>query len=183
MSTIDVAVRDLLSNSQRAQSLFAKLTGSQLNWKPSAERWSVAECLDHLIVSNRTYYSSLDDILAGRYAQSLYLRLPLLPSFFASLLISALKNPKMKSKTIQSFEPTHAGLPDTIVADFVKHNEELSARFQALRKLDCSTTIIRSAFNKNVIYTLDNMMTILVVHEQRHIAQAQRVMEMKEFPR
>ena len=38
-----------------AKALFGHLTREQLNWKPAANSWSVAQCLDHLITINREY--------------------------------------------------------------------------------------------------------------------------------
>jgi len=49
-----------------AKSTFGRLTPTQLNWKPSAERWSVAQCFDHLLTSNKGYLPIIDSILAGK---------------------------------------------------------------------------------------------------------------------
>ena len=35
-----------------AQVELSALNSSQLNWKPADKKWSIAQCLDHLIVSN-----------------------------------------------------------------------------------------------------------------------------------
>lgn len=42
-------------NNEVAESLTAELTELQLNWKPSAEQWSIAQCLDHLAVATRGF--------------------------------------------------------------------------------------------------------------------------------
>src|SRR6185369_17526323 len=38
-------------NSETARTLTSGLTEAQLNWKPSADQWSIAQCLDHLTVT------------------------------------------------------------------------------------------------------------------------------------
>jgi len=35
---------------------FGDVTAHHLNWKPSAEQWSVAQCFDHLVTSNEAYF-------------------------------------------------------------------------------------------------------------------------------
>jgi hypothetical protein len=41
-----------------AKSTFGGLTPTRLNWKPSPERWSVAQCFDHLLTSNKGLLSA-----------------------------------------------------------------------------------------------------------------------------
>ena len=52
--------------SQEASEIFGGLNGTQLNWKPNPDKWSVGQCLDHLIVSNSQYFPIFDEILSGK---------------------------------------------------------------------------------------------------------------------
>src|ERR1041384_1895165 len=72
-----------------AVSTFGHLSPSQLNWKPSAERWSVGQCFDHLITSNSGYLPIIDDVLKGR-KRSFLESMPLLPGLAGKLLIKSL---------------------------------------------------------------------------------------------
>ena len=42
------------------QSVFGRLDEAQLNWRPDAARWSVAQCFDHLLNANREMFQALD---------------------------------------------------------------------------------------------------------------------------
>ena len=42
--------------SRQYLSEFGSLTNEQLNWKPNSTVWSIAQNLDHLIVTNESYY-------------------------------------------------------------------------------------------------------------------------------
>ena len=53
-----------------ANTFFGQLNSEQLNWKPAADSWSVAQCLDHLISANREYYPVFDRILKGEYRKT-----------------------------------------------------------------------------------------------------------------
>lgn len=49
--------------------------------------------------------------------------------------------------------------------------------------IDRERTIITSPLLRWVTYSLDDCLTILVVHEKRHLQQAERVMEAGAFSR
>jgi hypothetical protein len=42
-------------NSAAARELVSGLSHAQLNWKVSPEKWSIAQCLDHLAVTSRQF--------------------------------------------------------------------------------------------------------------------------------
>src|SRR5262245_49086065 len=72
-----------------ARTLFGHLNPEQLNWKPAADSWSVAQCLDHLITANLGYDPVVDRILKGEYRKTFLHRMPLLPAFFGKMLVKA----------------------------------------------------------------------------------------------
>ena len=37
-----------------AQNLLGDLSELQFNWQPGADRWSIAQCMDHLVVTGRS---------------------------------------------------------------------------------------------------------------------------------
>src|SRR5437870_13594083 len=41
---------------------FGDLTAQQLNWKPSAEQWSVAQCFDHLVTANEAFFPIFEKV-------------------------------------------------------------------------------------------------------------------------
>jgi hypothetical protein len=71
--------------------LFSRLSGEQVNWKPRAGEWSIGQCFDHLLISNRPYVPIFEEILAGRRRPRLWERMPLLPRLFGRLLINLLR--------------------------------------------------------------------------------------------
>jgi hypothetical protein len=42
-------------NVEAARAVTSGLTETQLNWQPSAEQWSIAQCLDHLTVATNEF--------------------------------------------------------------------------------------------------------------------------------
>src|SRR2546421_5238708 len=54
LSTI---VSEAEKNSDAARAVAADLSEAQLNWKPSPEQWSIAQCLEHLAITSRKFDS------------------------------------------------------------------------------------------------------------------------------
>ena len=49
----------LMKSNERAQSLAEDLKAFQLNWKPSDDKWSIAQCLEHVLVGADLYGKKL----------------------------------------------------------------------------------------------------------------------------
>jgi hypothetical protein len=167
-----------------AKTLFGRLNSQQLNWKPAADSWSVAQCLEHLITINREYYPTFDRILKGEYRKTLWRRTPFLPAIFGRLMIKALSpNSAQKLKAPGVARPSSSSIDPQIVERFVAHQRELQGKIRSLENRDPAETIITSPFAGVVVYSLLDTFRLLVAHERRHFAQAQRVMERDGFPR
>ena len=58
---LQTVVAEAKENSETARTLTADLSQAQLNWKPSPEQWSIAQCLEHLAITSGkfdNYFSS-----------------------------------------------------------------------------------------------------------------------------
>ena len=55
-------ISELQKIAVEAQKTFGNLSPEQINWKPSAEGWSVAQCFDHLIKSNEAFEPAVSGI-------------------------------------------------------------------------------------------------------------------------
>lgn len=158
------------------------LTVEELNWKPSPEEWSVAQVLEHLLLTNRGFYPMFDAVLAGAYPSSLWQRLPGLPGMWGKLMINSLQpSATRKIKSQAALRPTTSHLDARIVAQFRAEQEQLIARFQAVVEKHLEATIISSPWAKPVTYTLLDAGRISVTHQHRHLAQAERVMQRPGF--
>lgn len=51
------------TNVERVKSTYSSLSENQFNWKPSAEVWSVGECINHLIVTNELYLVKIEKLI------------------------------------------------------------------------------------------------------------------------
>jgi len=179
LATVITAANNVAAD---AKSTFGNLNPSQLNWKPSPERWSVAQCFDHLLTSNRGYLPIFDSVLAGR-KQTFWESLPLLPGLGARLLIKSLDPATTrKLKAPKNFQPAESDIRATVIDDFVEQQRLIVEKMKATQHLDVDQIIITSPALSVVTYSLMDAYRVIVVHEARHFQQAKRVTEEPAFP-
>jgi hypothetical protein len=161
---------------------FGRLTPAQLNWKPSAERWSVAQCFDHLLSSNNGYFPIIDNVLAGQQ-RTLWQSMPVLPGFMGKLLIKSLDPASTrKLKTPKSFAPSQSDIRASVLDDFIAQQATIVDKMKATENLELDKIIISSPVTSVVTYSLMDAYRVIVVHERRYFQQAQRVTEESGFP-
>lgn len=165
-----------------ARSNFGPLTVSQLNWKPNADRWSVAQCFDHLVASHKGYLPVIDDVLAGR-KRTLWERMPVLPGLAGKLLIKSLDpSSTRRIKAPKRFAPAQSDVKASVIDDFVEQQSLIVDKMKATENLDLERIVITSPVMAAITYSLMDAYRIIVVHSQRHLQQAKRVMEETAFP-
>lgn len=185
---MDERVRDvtleLADVAAAATTRCGELSAAQLNWKPAPNRWSIAQCFDHLITTHSLYLPLLRALQAGRHRSSFWERHSPLSGFFGRFLINALRPDNLKPmKTTSKAAPSTSEIDGRIIERYRAHQDELiRALCDIPAELDPRTTIITSPLLGLITYSLDDCFTILVVHSQRHLGQATRVTETAGFP-
>jgi hypothetical protein len=162
---------------------FGKLTAHQLNWKPSTDQWSVAQCFDHLVTANQTYFPLFDEVLSGEKKNTVWQGLPWLPAFWGKMVIKTVApqtTRKRKAPTI--FRPSSSNIDDDIIRRFVDQQNQIIRYMQGTEDLDLEKIKISSPVSRLIAYSLMDAYTIIITHEKRHVLQARRVTEMNGFP-
>ncbi|HNJ41457.1 MAG TPA: DinB family protein [Acidobacteriota bacterium] len=169
--------------SRDARQTFGDLTHDQINWKPTAQQWSIGQCFDHLITTNRTYFPTYEAILRGDKKSTIWEKLPVLPGFWGSWLIKTLlPDSGKKLKAPPAFAPTQSTVEAGIIRRFQDEQAQLINFLKQMAHIDLKKTIITSPAAAIVTYSLFDTCTITVVHEHRHFQQAKRVMDVAGFP-
>lgn len=172
------AIRTLEEVTADVRATFGSLSAEELNRQPAAGGWSVAQCLDHLITINTLYFPLLDSVRVGPPTPTLWERVSPLSGIFGRLLIKTLSpDYKKKIKTSRKAQPSSSTIDAGIVDRFAEHQSALIQRVQDIAPtVNHETTIVTSPLAGFITYSLADCLTLLVVHEQRHLAQAKRVM-------
>ena len=165
-----------------ARITFGPLTAAQLNWKPSPERWSVAQCFDHLLNTNNGYLPEIDNVLAGK-KRTFWERVPVLPGLIGKFLIKAVDPASArKVKAPKVFQPAQSTISASVISDFVAQQATVVEKMKATENLDLERINITSPVAPVITYSLMDTYRVIVVHNQRHFQQAKRVTEESGFP-
>lgn len=177
-------VEELGAVTNDARRVFGSLSAAQLNWKPSAERWSVGQCFDHLIQTNRCFFPDMERIAAGSYRSSTWARVSPLSGLLARMILGSLDPSKgRKTKSPRVFLPASSDVDAGVLERFAAHQSELAERMRATAGRDLRRTMVTSPVTRVATYSLLDAYRIVVAHERKHFEQARRVTEAEGFPR
>jgi hypothetical protein len=177
-------LEELAAVGREAREVFGRLSAAQLNWKPSAGKWSVGQCFDHLIVTNSTFFRGMEKVAAGTYKSSLWGRVSPFSGFFGRFILKAL-DPEQgrKTKAPRVFEPAKSDVATDVIEQFAAHQAELSTRMRATAGADLRGLKVTSPVSAFATYSLLDAYRIVVAHERKHFEQARRVTQSAGFPR
>ncbi len=159
---------------------FKDLNKDELNWKPNSETWSIAQNINHLIVLNRTYFSTFDNLKKGKNELPFISKIGFISSFMGNAILKAVSpENKSKTKTFLIWEPEKSEISENILAEFQVHQNELKEYIENSDNYLKNKTLISSPANKNIVYKLEIAFDIIVTHEKRHLEQASKVNELR----
>ncbi len=162
-----------------ARALLGGLSDEQLNWRSSPGRWSIAQCLEHLL----TVHHLIEPKLRVAVHTAPPSDKPYRPGFLARLIIGSSEPPAsvpMKSPKIY-VPPVAATLTDLRPAVDAMQRE-LVGLAEATEGVNRSRPKIASPVTKIVRLGLGEWFDFLAAHERRHLWQARQVRQHPDFP-
>lgn len=178
--TADQLEHQLRANLGDAERLVAGLAAEQLTWRPGPERWSIADCLEHLATTDRLYLERMRaaiEAAAPRGDAGEKVKLGLFERWF----IGSLEPPsRLRVRAPKLFQPENGDRESP--RRFAEHQREVLAALAAARAVDLETTTLVSPASRWVRLRLGSAFALLAAHQRRHLLQARRVAEHPELP-
>jgi hypothetical protein len=173
----------LLSIRQEVPGIVANLSDDRFNWRPSPERWSIAQCLGHLNLTAARFVPAIDAAIADARAKGLLspgpFSYPLLERRFVRLQEPP---PKMRGRAFKRFVPP-ADLPmRDAVAQFLDWQEQIGERLRRADGVDLRRAKHKSPVLPLLTWRLGTMFAMILAHERRHLWQAKQVRVDPGFP-
>ena len=145
-----------------------------LNYKQTAESWSVLECLEHLNLYGRFYLPEI----AKRINESKQKSEPVfnsgwLGNYFANSMLPKAKLNKMK--TFKNMNPLNSKLDKKVIEEFINQQTEILRLLEEARKISLNKTKTSITLSKLIKLRLGDTFRFVIYHNQRHMAQAQRI--------
>ena len=183
LSLVDVraGLDDVARDTERT---FGGLDPRQLNWRPDATRWSVAQCFEHLVTANRLMVRAPQEALDDTRPRTVWQRLPGLPGFWGRMLVRS-QSPESarKYKASHKAQPATSGVGADIIARFIAQHRDATAMLQPLDEQRAAHAIMTSPFIGVITYSVLDGWRLIFAHDRRHVEQARRVMSSQDFPR
>lgn len=179
--------RDILDIREGADGLTAGLTEEQAQWQPDPKRWSVADCFEHLNVTEEKILPHLHrTIEEAQEARDPGAALPdsFRYGFFGSLFVRMLEPPpKFRVRAPTGYTPAAGERSfDETRARFQELREQRIRAVEACRGLHLKRVRMTSPSMRLVRLSLGQWFDFLAVHDRRHLWQARQVTEHDGFP-
>lgn len=182
-SFINITVKRGQEVREKVEREFSDISPEQLNWKPSPTSWSIAECLDHLLIADGSYFDDLNKIAAGTYKMNFLEKYSPFTYFCGKILKDQLREKVNKKMTApKKFTPTASNKPSNFVQTYLENLCLFLGYISKCGDIDVDKTTITSPIYSIVTYSLRDAFKFLIEHEHRHINQAIRVKENDAFP-
>lgn len=175
---------EFLSIKSEAQNLFANLTDTQLNWQPGSNRWSVAQCIDHLLVTGRNSLSHIHEALNEARSKGPISQGPFRYGMIERWFVRQMEpRAKMRFKAPKAYRPSVDRLPAEIVPSFYVLQEEFLLCIEVANGIDLSRTKVNNPVSRWFRLSLGQEVAFNAAHERRHLWQARQVKRERDFPR
>jgi len=164
---------EIADTTARARALTSGRSAESLMDRPRKDAWSVAESLEHLILTADAMAPLAEAAIAelervGRRAST-----PAGLGLTGWMLVKALEPPpRMKSRTTKPFEPLDVPDPANVAERFAAANDRLEALVKRATGLDTAKARVASPFNAKIRYNVYAAFRILLAHARRHLWQA-----------
>lgn len=180
---LQTVAAEIEKNNANARDLTRGLTQPQLNWQPSPEQWSIAQCLDHLVVSEshfKNYYAGA--LAKGRQKYPTGAPVKYKPTLVGGFLIKQLvPEATRKVSAPKVFRPSTSSIDDPLKL-FLEQQKEFSSFVRQAEGIDYNKVRLRSPVTPLMRYSIADAFVVNVVHAWRHLQQARRVRETEGFP-
>ena len=168
---------DFRRASARLDALLARVPDERWNVRPAPERWSVAECIEHLNLTAEAFLPPLRAAIATGQGQAARPGQRFRRDLMGWFLWKVMPPPaRMKAKTTPGFVPTASAPRAEIVARFEEFQREQLDLLDAADGLDLQALRVPSPFSTRVHYNLYSAFSILPRHQHRHIWQAEQTL-------
>lgn len=160
--------------------LIAGLGDEEFNWRPAPDRWSVAECLDHLCVIGTLILPKLDEGIQKAEENGWRSEGPFKYGFLGNWFVKAVgpdesSPPRRKFKAPKIYTPTSNHSISRLEKSFTQLQDQFIERVERANGYDLARVKIPSPVTRLLKLSLGQWFGLLAGHQMRHFMQAMEV--------
>lgn len=183
----DPAIARFASEMTTVEGEFARLvqplTDAQVNWRPSDGRWSIAECMAHLVATARPYVGAIDRAVERGFARGLLGGREFHPGRIGRWLVAQMEPPpRRKMAAPGKIVPQRFESVMTLRRDYEHAHRDLIAAVRRAEGLDLARVKFGSPIMPLLRQPLGTWLLFVAAHERRHLWQARQVRQEPGFP-
>ncbi len=184
MSTyLEGIAKEIERQTHEVVDLFGALDEAALRWRPRPEKWSIAEHVAHLTLSNRPYLPAIDASVAaarrgGRLGPGPYRGSWLGQRFAASLE----PPPRRRTKTFKKLTPAPSLDTSAALSEFRACQGELLEVIRRAEGVDIGRAKLASPHFRLLRLRVIDALDALLAHTRRHIWLVREVQDQPGFP-
>ena len=166
-----------------ANKQFDGLSETQINWKPSKEKWSIGECIEHLVVTHKLYNLKIKE-LQTLFENSGEGSLKFKHTFSGRMILRYVDpNKTTRTKTFKIFKPTIREINSNIIKSFCEEVETMISLARKLHGVNLTKLKISSPVTKILKMNVGDALLINLYHDERHLNQAKKILNETNFPK
>jgi len=168
---------------EEAEGLVYGLSEQQFRWAPETGSWSIAQCIDHLNVTNRLFLKQMADAIQKGKTEGRMNEGPYVYGFLGRWFLRMMQPPvKRRFKAPKHFQPQ----PDRSMTEIMQEWDATHRQFEDVLKsasgVDLAKNKVTSPAASLIRYNLGIAFWIWTAHDKRHLWQARNVRNDKRFP-
>lgn len=164
---------------QTVESRYLDLKPKDLNWKPGPQRWSIAECLEHLNLYGDFYHDVFAEAIQRGLQQGLAPQPTYQPgwlgNYFAQSMLPRDGKVANKMATFKDKDPAQSHLPPGVIPRFLEQQARLLRLLEEAQQVDLGRVRIPISISTWIKLKLGDGLRFVINHNQRHLQQAQDV--------
>ena len=171
----ELAVKEMSKSHDHFLNTLEGLSEAQLNYKITDDSWSIAECAEHIAISENMIFGMLQSSLNNEADPSKRAEV----KFSDEQLIAMIEDRSTKVKTGEAFEPSGKyGSYEETVEEFKNKRKE------HIDYVKSTKDDLRNRYQQLPFGTIDAYQILLFMsgHTERHINQMEEVMDDEDFP-
>jgi hypothetical protein len=178
VSEIELYRQQFQQIQQQAREMTAGLNEARFNWRPSAEGWSIEECLSHLTMVGQWEVRAIDQAIDQAKQRGLTGQGPFRYGALDRYIVHQTEPPVRTSRETSShFVPLHGQPVTAVMPTFLHVQDQLLVQLDRAEGLHLSRVKVATPISRFLKMSLGMMFAQIAAHERRHLEQAQRVRE------
>lgn len=160
--------------SGKAQQLVSNMLLDDIRLRPDLDCWSVAECLEHLSLTSASFIEKVEDASHSARKQQIFgtgsYRMDMV-----GRVLNWTMGPRafINVRTREKFQPVIIEPVEDVLPRFLSMQERLKIEVANADGIDLNKVIVRSPFSQRLKYNLFSCFVLIVIHQQRHLWQAE----------